>query len=263
MISKNPLGQTELNVSKIGLGTVKFGRNQGMKYPSSFELPSDKEIKHLIAIAKEMGVNLLDTAPAYGLSEERLGKALNAHYRPDWIIASKVGEEFIKGQSLFDFSKEHINLSVERSLKRLKTDYLDIVLVHSDGNDLERIDNDLVFESLATLKKRGLIRYFGMSSKTIDGGIKTIEQSDLAMVTFNPLEQDEKAVIDRALELNKGIFIKKAFVSGHLDKIAETNPIEEALRLVLQTPGVSSLITGTINPKHLQETLAFAATLSP
>lgn len=262
MIKQKKLGRTDLLVSEIGLGTVKFGRNQGMKYPSPYELPSDKEINLLLKLAFEQGINLLDTAPAYGLSEERLGKALTNYHRHDLVIASKVGEEFHKGQSFFYYSPEHINKSVERSLKRLRTDYLDIVLVHSDGNDLDNINNDLVFDSLNGLKKRGLIRYFGMSTKTVEGGLQTIEQSDLAMVTYNPLEQDQKVVIDKALELKKGIFIKKAFASGHLDKISNHNPLESALNLVLKTPGVTSLITGTINPKHLQETLRLATLIS-
>src|SRR3990167_7608998 len=93
ILQKRSLGQTGIEVSVIGLGTVKFGRNQGVKYPVSFQLPSDQELEVLVNTAFDLGMNLLDTAPAYGMSEERLGKLLQSK-RPDWVISTKVGEEF-------------------------------------------------------------------------------------------------------------------------------------------------------------------------
>jgi aryl-alcohol dehydrogenase-like predicted oxidoreductase len=71
-----PLKGTDLKVSPVGLGTVKFGRNEGVKYPTSFDIPDMDELSNLLALAKEIGINTLDTAPAYGLSEERLGELL-------------------------------------------------------------------------------------------------------------------------------------------------------------------------------------------
>ena len=79
------LGSTGMSLSPLGLGTVKFGRNQGVKYPSHFDLPSDQQIRNLLAQAQDLGINLLDTAPAYGISEERLGPLL-AGQRADWLI---------------------------------------------------------------------------------------------------------------------------------------------------------------------------------
>ena len=85
--------------------------------------------------ARDLGINLIDTAPAYGRSEERLGPLLRGQ-RQDWVIVSKVGEEFADGLSRHDFSAAHTRMSVERSLQRLETDFIDLVLVHSDGNDM-------------------------------------------------------------------------------------------------------------------------------
>lgn len=249
---KQMLGSTGLAVSALGLGTVKFGRNQGVKYPQHFELPSDAEIEHLLAVALDLGMNLLDTAPAYGTSEERLGKLLR-HQRHQWLISTKVGEEFINNQSQFDFSASNVNKSVERSLKRLNTDYLDIVLVHSNGDDLRIIEEAQIFTTLANLKKAGKIRCFGMSSKTIAGGIRCIDEADLAMVTYNLNHQEEREVIAHAKRQNKGIFIKKGFVSGHLNSLNETDPIAASLKFIFAEAGVSSVIVGTINPKHLQQ----------
>lgn len=244
-----PLGSTGLNVSPLGLGTVKLGRNQGVKYPSGFALPTDREAADLLALARELGINLLDTAPAYGRSEERLGPLLRGQ-RDVWVICSKVGEEFSDGQSWFDFSAEHTRASVERSLRRLQTDYLDLVLVHSDGKDLAVLDQD-VYPTLAQLKQEGLIRGFGFSGKTVEGGIRALQQGDCAMVTYNLNEQAEVAVLDHAHAQHKGILIKKALASGHLCLQGE-DPLLRSLAFVFAHPAVSSAIVGTINPDHLR-----------
>ena len=156
-MQKRCLSQTGIEVSVVGLGTVKFGRNQGVKYPTAFELPSDDEIVLLLNTARDLGINFLDTAPAYGLSEERLGKLIDK--REDWIIASKAGEEFTNGESQFDFSADALIKSVHRSLQRLKTDYLDILLIHSNGDDERIINEDQVFATLQTLKQAGKVEH--------------------------------------------------------------------------------------------------------
>jgi len=241
-----------MEVSVIGLGTVKFGRNQGVKYPTAFTLPTDAMLADLLNVAADIGINLLDTAPAYGTSEERLGKLLQGK-RDHWIITTKVGEEFMDGKSQFDFSSHAVTSSIERSLKRLQTDYLDIVLVHSNGDDQTIIEQETIFETLAALKKSGKIRAYGMSVKTVTGGLLTIDHADLAMVTFNPTYTDEREVIAHAKAKQKGIFIKKALVSGHLQQLHSTDPVTDSLRFIFAEPGVTSVIVGTINPKHLRE----------
>lgn len=251
-MQKRNLGQSGLAVSAIGLGTVKFGRNQGVKYPQAFALPSDAEIKNLLALAKELGINLLDTAPAYGSSEERLGKLLQGS-RNDWIISSKAGETFHDGVSHYDFSSHAIIRSVENSLKQLRTDNIDILLVHSNGEDERIIREDNVFETLATLKSQGKIRAYGMSTKTIAGGLLTIDHADVAMVTYNPTATEDKEIILHAEKNKKGILIKKAFSSGHLQM-----PVKELMQFIFQEPGVSSVIVGTIQPEHFRQNVESA-----
>ena len=251
MLEQKIIAGTDIPVSPLGFGTVKIGRDQGVKYPSGFTIPNDEEVLALLALAKSQGINLLDTAPAYGTSETRLGELLNGQRR-DWVLCSKVGEEFESGESSFNFTPEHIRFSIERSLKRLKTDMIDIVLVHSNGDDVNVIKQYGCLEVLEDLKKEGLIRASGMSTKTVEGGILALEQSDIAMVTYNLNEQAEMPVLDYALAHNKGILIKKALASGHACLEGE-DPVEKSMELVFGHPAVSSAIVGTINPKHLQE----------
>ena len=251
-----PLGSTGLSVSPLGLGTVKIGRNQGVKYPSGFELPDDQQVRDLLALARDAGINLLDTAPAYGTSEQRLGPLLNGQ-RHEWVLCSKVGEEFDNGESWFDFSAAHTRRSVERSLKRLHTDYLDLVLVHSNGDDLKVLEDE-VYPALQQLKQEGLIRGFGFSGKTVEGGIQALQDGDCAMVTWNLREQAERPVLDYALEHNKGILIKKALASGHICLEGE-DPVTAGFDLVFSHPAVSSAIIGTITPAHLTQNVSTVA----
>lgn len=257
MMKKVLLANTNITVSALGLGTVKFGRNQGVHYPEGFELPSDQTILELLALARDLGINLLDTAPAYGLSEERLGSLLKGQ-RQQWILSTKVGEEFTNGASHFDFSKSWIHHSIERSLKRLNTDYLDIVLVHSNGEDKKIIEENAVFDVLAEIKKSGLIRAYGMSTKTVEGGILAVDQSDVVMMMHHPAHTVEQAVIAHAHQQHKGIFIKKALASGHLDKIGGADPVLAAMQFIFKEPGVSSVILGTLNAAHLKHNVQCA-----
>lgn len=252
----------DLVISPVGLGTVKFGRNTDVKYPHQFNLPDDKTIQILLAQARELGINLIDTAPAYGNSEQRLGQLLN--HRPDWVICTKVGETYENHQSAFDFSSTAIKQSIHRSLSRLKTDYLDIVLIHSDGNDCQILDNQETVETLTKLKQQGIIRAIGLSGKTTEGGIRALEtyDLDLAMVTFNPQITAEKPVIDYAQQHNKSILVKKALASGHLNT-KDKNPVQTSMNFIFQS-AISAVILGTINPMHLQQNCqAVAQALKP
>ena len=253
------LGSSDLQVGALGLGTVKLGRNQALKYPNKFTLPDDASAAHLLDRARDLGINLLDTAPAYGSSEERLGYLL-AGQRQHWVICSKVGEEFEQGRSRYDFSPEHTRQSVLRSLRRLQTDVLDIVLVHSNGEDLRIIEQIGTLEVLAELKREGLLRAFGMSTKTLAGGLAAAQSCDIVMLTYNSEQQEERPVLDACASLRRGVLVKKALGSGHLvatgDPAAGVPAVGSALQasmdLVFAHPGTSAAIVGTINPAHLQ-----------
>ena len=254
-LSARPLGNTGIKVSPLGLGTVKFGRDQGLKYPNRFKLPPDHEILALFEEARTLGINFIDTAPAYGTSEEKIGKLLPD--RQNWVIGTKVGEEFRAGESQFDFSGAHTRDSVKRSLRRLKTDYLDLVLIHSDGSDLHILESTDCLESLMRMKEEGLIRAVGMSTKSVEGGKRTLALSDIAMVTYNSSHTKESPVIDLAQRIGKAIIVKKALNSGHIAR--EPGGNELALEFVLSKAGVSSVVVGTINPAHLRSNASAAA----
>ena len=260
LTQRKNIAETGLAVSPLGLGTVKLGRTAGVKYPDSFKIPDDVQTLKLLSQASELGINLIDTAPAYGNSEQRLGQLLPKLNR-EWVIATKVGELFNAdlAQSHYNFTAEFIKQSVEQSLKNLRREVLDIVLIHSDGNDQHIIEHLGVLEILNDLKQQGLIRATGMSTKTVAGGLLSLQQSDIAMVMHNSGYQDEQAVLDQAATSNKAIFIKKALNSGHLASSSSvTDPVQASFDTIYQNPAVTSIVIGTITPSHLTSNVSKA-----
>ncbi|MGI9328210.1 MAG: aldo/keto reductase [Pseudomonadales bacterium] len=240
-----PLGSTGFQVSALALGTVKFGRTAGLKYPQNFALPSDAELQELLHAARSLGINLLDTAPAYGSSEARLGQLLGQQ-RKDWLLCSKVGEQFSEQGSSHDFRAAAVAPSIEASLRRLNTDYLDIALIHSDGNDLRILNQARTLDALQDLKRAGLIRAVGMSHKTLAGGRRALELgADVLMTELSSAHRDMAPLIAECAAQNVGVLIKKALGSGHAGA--------ESLAYVAGCEGVSSIVVGTINKAHLQE----------
>jgi aryl-alcohol dehydrogenase-like predicted oxidoreductase len=252
------LGSTGIRVSPLGLGTVKFGRNQQVKYPSSFQIPGDAAVVHILEVARELGINLLDTAPAYGIAQQRLGRLLPGP-RQDWVIVSKVGEIFENGRSRFDFGHAHTLASVEQSLCELNTDYLDCVLIHSDGDDLRILREEGVFDALCELKERGLIRAHGMSSKTVEGGLRVVQDMDVVMAAVNLEYDQELPVLEAAHAQAKGVLVKKGLMSGHIPGV---EGVRAAMAHVFSLPGVSSMIVGTIDEGHLRQNATLAGELA-
>lgn len=249
-LSRRPLGATGMDVSLLGLGTVKWGRNQGVKYPA-FELPVDSVLHELLDLAEAAGINLLDTAPAYGIAEERVGKILAQRRHSTFLVITKVGEEYRDGTSHYDFSTQATVASVERSLRRLGREALDVVLIHSHADDHAVLDSTSILADLIRLRDAGKARAIGLSTMTVTGGLKAVELVDVVMVPFSVGYREHLPVLERAAALGKGVFIKRALYSGpYADgKLS----LHEHLMPVMAAPGVSSVIAGTINPRHLQE----------
>jgi aryl-alcohol dehydrogenase-like predicted oxidoreductase len=173
------------------------------------------------------------------------------------VIVSKVGEEFSDGQSQFDFSPEHTRFSVERSLARLRCDHIDVVLIHSNGEDLAILESYGTLEALAELKQRGLIGSYGMSTKTLSGGLHAAACCDVLMVTYNPAHQEEEPVLQACQEHAAGVLIKKALASGHLGQ-ADGDPVQASMNLSLQHRATSAVIIGTLSQIHLDYNVAAA-----
>lgn len=234
-------------VSVLGLGTVKLGRNRGLKLAGSFELPDDAAAHALLDAAAESGVNLLDTAPAYGVAERRLGTLLAQRGDRDrWVIVTKAGEEFDGERSRFDFSAGAVTASVERSLSSLGVERLAAVLLHSDGDDRAVIEESGGLAALERLRARGDVGLVGVSTKTVEGAMLAAQRCGVVMLTAHPGHVEEEPAAAAAGERGAAVLVKKPVRSGR-----SADPAGD-IAYAATRRGVTSVVVGTINPEHLR-----------
>lgn len=249
-MSSHPLGKTNLPVSPIGFGAFKIGRNQNTKHAGHYELPDDQAVERLLNGVLDLGITYIDTAPAYGTSEERIGRAIG-HRRKEFTLSTKVGEIFENGQSRYDYSAAAVCASIEQSLARLRTKVLDLVFIHSNGADVEVQQSTDIVPVLQELKWRGLVRGIGLSGKTVAGARLALDWADVIMVEYHLEDPSCADVISAAAERGVGVVVKKGLASGKL-------PAGEAIGFVLANRGVSSLVVGGLNLNHIQANVASA-----
>ncbi len=249
-MDRRPLGRTGLNITPIGFGAFKIGRNQKIKYAQSYDLPGDDATATLLAAILDVGINYIDTAPAYGISEERLGCLLPNHGR-DCIISTKVGETFDDGQSHYAFDAPSITASIERSRERLNREQLDCVFIHSDGRDLEIQNNTDIVATLQRLKDAGLIRAIGFSGKTPAGATLALNWADAIMVEYHLNDTSHDSIMREARERQIGVVVKKGLASGELSP-------EQSIRFVLAHPAVTSLVIGGLSIEHIRQNVRIA-----
>ena len=248
-----PVHPFGFSVSRIGLGTVKFGRTEGLRYPGTQRLPTDNELSDLLALAKDRGINLLDTAPSYGIAEQRIGSLLK-NDRPHWRIIGKAGEVFDQGRSRFDLRPDSITTSLERSLTRLQTDYLDVFLVHYTSAISDVLAEDLI-ERLLLIKDRGLATVVGASTHSVLGAERALNRLDTILHPLDINSGPDHPVLCLARALGKPVFVKKGLECGYAADPATS------IRSILERDGVTSLLIGTTNPTHLRSNIAAASTV--
>ena len=282
------LGTTRLTVSEIGFGTWGLGGN-------SYGPVDDAVSIAALRCAHEAGITFYDTSDLYGNghSEEVLGEALQA-VRQEIVICSKVGLLPHTGFDMpCDFSAEHIREGLEASLRRLRTDYVDLYLLHSPTLEVLRRDERIV-ATLRELKSTGKIRSYGISARSPEDAHAAISEFDFsaAQVNFNLIDQRavDNGLFARARDKGVGIIARTPLCFGYLTgKLTGTEeftgmdhrnnwpadqlqrwaaapdlftylndgkartPAQLALRFCLDHEGVSTVIPGMMNPFEVQE----------
>jgi myo-inositol catabolism protein IolS len=208
------LGKTRLRVSVVGVGTWQFGGEWGKAF-------TQNEVNLLLGRARELGINLIDTAECYGdhLSETLIGRAIRGK-RQDWIIATKFGHYF-KGnfERTQHYSVAEVREQLEASLRALKTDYVDLYQFHSGSN--EAFDQPELWEMLQDQVKRGKVRHVGLSvspndniyqvAKASEAGVRTVQ------VVYNRLDQQpEELVLPSCIAQDLGVLGRVPLASGLL-----------------------------------------------
>lgn len=276
-------GSTGKFVSEIGLGSWQLGNAK------DWDSMTENEGINIVHKALDLGCNFFDTAPNYGLgkSEEILGKALKGK-RDQVIISSKFGHHD-NGEVKFD--PNEIEKSIDKSLKRLQTDYLDSVLLHNPP--FETLNgNDPHFEVLEKLKKAGKIGAYGASVDSSKEMFEIIEStnSQVIEVMFNIFHQETAQAFQAAHDKNIALIVKVPLDSGWLSGKYDANStftdirsrwspeiierrtmmLEEiknivdpnqslaksALQFILAHPQVSTIIPGAKNTRQLEENIS-------
>lgn len=283
-MKKRTLGRTGLELSEISFGALEIGRAWGLPVEGDFAVPSDREVEALLERVLALGINLIDTAPAYMLSEERIGKLLR-HRRKEFYLASKCGERFNGYESRYDFSTAGTLQFIETSLRRLQTDYLDLVQIHCGPEEVETIRRGEVLEGMLRAKKQGKVRWVGVSCNAA-GAPVALEMGayDVLQLPYSFLNRSAEEVLARGAQTNVGIIIREALERGKLtDKVrslqpdadptvtrlqqflvkmeaggARTSLSQFAIQFVLHNPHVTTVLVGTRNTRHLEEAIAAA-----
>lgn len=208
------LGGAGLTVSEIGFGTWGIGGN-------AYGKVDDNESRNCLEVAYESGINFYDTADLYGNghSEELLGEIFSFR-RDKIVIATKGGmlphTTFEMPQ---DFSSKHIKNAIEGSLRRLRTDYIDLYLLHSPRIEDIHLNEDLI-HTLETFKLEGKIRAYGLSARTPDDALRAIDEFGFHVVevNFNMIDQRamENGLFDRAEKDKLGLIIRTPLTFGYL-----------------------------------------------
>ncbi|UQZ36980.1 aldo/keto reductase [Paenibacillus sp. PK3_47] len=208
------LGKTELDVSVVGVGTWQFGGDWGKDY-------TQEEVDAILYRAKELGINLIDTAECYGphhMSETFIGDFISRDRREDWVIATKFGHLW-HDHWANAWSVDQIRIQLEESLKALRTDYVDLYQFHS-GSD-EAFDNDALWTMLDKQVQAGKIRNLGISIGSNDNLHQTRKATEVnakaIQVVYNRLDQKpEERVFPSCQEQDLGVLARVPLASGYL-----------------------------------------------
>jgi len=269
------LGRTCLSVSEISLGTVQFGMPYGIPGPDG-RLPelSEKESLAIIRHALELGVNFLDTARNYGISEAVIGRALKR--RPEEVYLATKLEPLPEDLSDNDMKKT-ILVSIEASRKALDREVIDLIQVHNATESL--LGREIITETLITAQSKEWIRFKGVSTYGPEAPLRAINQGvwDTVQVEFNVLNQACLPVFDAAASENVGVIVRSAMLKGALTTDEKSIPeslkpirqkalslprffdcpdlsiAEICLLFVLSYPQVSTVLTGVATVEQLKE----------
>jgi aryl-alcohol dehydrogenase-like predicted oxidoreductase len=209
------LGKTNLRVSVIGLGTWQFGGEWGKDF-------SQDEVAAMLARARDLGINLIDTAECYGdhTSEALIGGAIHRE-RDRWVIATKFGHKFHGYMNRTDERRpDQVVRQLEESLRALRTDYVDLWQYHSLPD--HEFDSDELQSSVIRMKQQGKVRHIGNSiSMNIDSRHQTDaspkEQVEVLQLLYNRLDRrPEEYALAAAQRMDLGVMARVPLASGFL-----------------------------------------------
>lgn len=220
------LGRTNLPVSALALGTVELGMDYGIPAPGHFGRPGETEAISIVHAALDAGINLIDTARAYGESEAVLGRALK-HRRDQVVLATKVALHQPTGAlPTGDALRAHMLANLETSLRLLQTDYVDIWQLHL-VDEAVLAQRETVSAAFAEARRSGKVRFTGGSfyGAAMPEAALAHDLFDVMQVTYSVLDQ---RLADRVFPLAQakdvGIVVRSVLLKGALTERADHLP---------------------------------------
>jgi aryl-alcohol dehydrogenase-like predicted oxidoreductase len=283
---KRVLGRTGADVTILGFGAMELrGQQRGPEI-------ADEDAGRLLNAVLDGGINLIDTSPDYGRSEELIGTYIG-HRRDEYFLASKCGCPLEPPADVpppypHDYSPQNVRADVEQSLRRLRTDRLDLVQVHMSPSRATLEDNHTV-QTLTDLQAEGKVRFIGMSGilPNLPDHI-AMGVFDVFQIPYSAVQREHEKLITAAVDRGAGTFIRGGAARGAAseEKNWRTAPLSQApgvgqrnweasgiagllseagmsnmefvLRFTLSHPGLSTTIVGTSSAAHLASNIAVA-----
>lgn len=280
------LGRTGLAVTTLGFGALEL---RGMVAGIGRSLTSDQPPQILNAVL-DAGINYIDVAVDYGEAEEHIGRHIS-HRRSQYYLATKCGcpldnagfqpEERtrygVPMRRFHDYTRDSIINACHQSLRRMNTDYLDIIQFHFSP-DREVLEQEDAVETLQELQRQGKVRYLGCSSilPNIFDHI-AMDVFDVLQVPYSILQPEHDDAIAAAAAAGIGIVIRGGVARGEpgagsgsadvwerweraglADLLEGATATEFLLRSTISNPDAHTTIVGTLNPAHLRENVAAA-----
>jgi aryl-alcohol dehydrogenase-like predicted oxidoreductase len=273
-LPKRTLGRTGLDVTALGYGAMEL---RGV--PRGRDV-SDEQAERILNAVLDAGINFIDTSIDYGVAEERIGRFISQR-RSEFFLASKCGcltGELLEqapppsptGRQPHVYTVENVTRGVEQSLRRMKTDYLDLVQFHGSPSKAQ-LEEHGGLDALQKLQQQGKVRFIGISG-TVPNLNEQIEMGvfDSFQIPYSAMERQHEALIEKASAAGAGIVIRGGAAKGgpgkeqgdswdvwqqvRIDDLLGGMPRQEfILRFTLSHPDLDTTIVGTINPDHLKD----------
>ncbi|KIL40847.1 hypothetical protein SD70_10415 [Gordoniibacillus kamchatkensis] len=283
-LEQRAIPRMNTKVTFIGFGALEIGRDWGFGDEEAARRPGEDEAGKVLNAVLDAGITLIDTAPAYHRSEERIGRFVS-HRRSEYVLATKCGEHSDEPRTYYDFSYKAVKQSIDRSLQLLQTDVIDVMQIHFGPGPEQVLERGETVAAMKDARKEGKIRFLGAS---IDRELarRSIESGDfdVLQMNYNLLDRENEDNIRLAHERGIGVFIRGGLGMGklspkvvhHLDaEMRDKDKVLKLLELVrydgaalgalaleflYRNPGVSSVLVGSKKLEHVLHNLRMLET---
>ena len=279
-LEKRPLGRTGLESTFIGFGALEIGRDWGLGDAGERQRPDDEGAGRVLNAVLDLGINLIDSAAAYHRSEERIGAHISGR-RSEYVLATKCGEHNREPDTYYDFSYGAIKRSIDESLRKLRTDVIDLMQIHFGPDPRKVLDDGETVAAMKDARAEGKIRFLGAST----GGEIALRclasgHFDVLQLEYSLTNRGDEGLIHLCGERGIGVLVRGGLAYGrlttrvrpHLASLKERDRAVAAalldlvggdgrkltalaLQFLYRNPHVSSVLAGTRRTEHVKANL--------